>query len=57
MAALMQAKDAGDGPMLLRIEGKAGHGQGKPTRKRIDASVDTMSFFMGRLGVTPPPAP
>ena len=57
MAALMQAKDAGDGPMLLRIEGKAGHGQGKPTRKRIDAAVDVMSFFMGRLGVTPPPAP
>ena len=43
--------------MLLRIEGKAGHGQGKPTRKRIDAAVDVMSFFMGRLGVTPPPAP
>ncbi len=57
MAALMQAKDAGDGPMLLRIEGKAGHGQGKPTHKRIAAAVDVMSFFMGRLGVTPPPAP
>ncbi len=57
MAALMQARDTGDGPMLLRIEGKAGHGQGKPTRKRIDAAVDVMSFFMGRLGVTPAPAP
>ncbi len=57
MAALMQAKDAGDGPMLLRIEGKAGHGQGKPTRKRIDAAVDVMSFLMARLGMTPPPTP
>ena len=57
MAALMQAKTAGDGAILLRVEGKAGHGQGKPTRKRIDAAVDVMSFVMSNLGVTPPPTP
>jgi prolyl oligopeptidase len=57
MAALLQAKDAGEGPILLRVEGKAGHGQGKPTRKRIDAAVDVMSFVMANLGVDAPPVP
>jgi prolyl oligopeptidase len=57
MAALLQAKDQGDGPILLRVEGKAGHGQGKPTRKRIDAAVDVMSFVMDRLGVEVRPTP
>jgi prolyl oligopeptidase len=57
MAALMQARSAGEGPILLRVEGKAGHGQGKPTHKRIDAAIDVMSFVMDHLGVDPPPTP
>ncbi|MEO6463853.1 MAG: prolyl oligopeptidase family serine peptidase, partial [Candidatus Eisenbacteria bacterium] len=57
MAALLQARDTGDGPILLRVEGKAGHGQGKPTHKRIDAAVDLMSFVMKNLGVDAPPVP
>ncbi len=57
MAALLQARDMGEGPILLRVEGKAGHGQGKPTRKRIDAAVDMMSFVMANLGMDAPPAP
>ena len=57
MAAVLQARTAGDGPILLRVEGKAGHGQGKPTRKRIDAAVDVMSFVMSNLGMSTPPVP
>jgi prolyl oligopeptidase len=57
MAALLQARDAGDGPILLRVEGRAGHGQGKPTSKRIQAAADVMSFLMGQLGLGPPPTP
>jgi prolyl oligopeptidase len=51
MAALMQAEAGGDEPILLRIEGKAGHGAGKPISKRIEESVDIYSFLFWQLGV------
>ena len=51
MAALVQAASAGEAPILLRVEGKAGHGQGKPTSKRLDEAVDIYGFLMMQLGV------
>ncbi|HTK32350.1 MAG TPA: prolyl oligopeptidase family serine peptidase [Candidatus Saccharimonadaceae bacterium] len=53
MAARLQAASGGDAPILIRIESKAGHGQGKPISKRIDESVDILSFLFGQLHVTP----
>ncbi len=57
MAALMQA-DAKNGaskdrPILLRIETKAGHGQGKPVAKQIEESTDMYSFLFWQLGMKP----
>ena len=34
--AAMQDAQAGDAPVLIRIETKAGHGAGKPTTKQIE---------------------
>ena len=57
MAALMQAEatngDSKDRPILLRIESKAGHGQGKPITKQIEEGTDMYSFLFWQLGVTP----
>jgi prolyl oligopeptidase len=57
MAALMQA-EARNGaskerPILLRIETKAGHGQGKPVTKQIEENTDMYSFLFWQLGVKP----
>jgi prolyl oligopeptidase len=55
MAALMQtsAKNGSSRtrPILLRIESKAGHGQGKPVTKQIEESTDVYSFLFWQLGV------
>ncbi len=57
MAALMQAeaKNGADRerPILLRIEPKAGHGQGKPLTKQIEESTDIWSFLFWQLAVKP----
>ncbi len=55
MAALMQA-EAKNGasrtrPILLRIDSKAGHGQGKPVTKQIEELTDVYSFLFWQLGV------
>ncbi len=57
MTALMQA-EAKNGaskerPILLRIDTKAGHGQGKPVAKQVEESTDMYSFLFWQLGVTP----
>ena len=57
MAALMQA-EAKNGasrqrPILLRIDIKAGHGQGKPVAKQIEESTDMYSFLFWQLGMKP----
>ena len=57
MTALMQA-EAKNGaskerPILLRIDSKAGHGQGKPVAKQVEESTDMYSFLFWQLGVTP----
>jgi prolyl oligopeptidase len=41
-------------PILLRIEGKAGHGAGKPISKRIDEAAYVYAFLFWQLGVQEP---
>ena len=57
MTALMQAEakngDSKDRPILLRIDSKAGHGQGKPVAKQVEDSTDMYSFLFWQLGVKP----
>ena len=43
-----------DAPVLLRYESKAGHGQGKPTAKRIEEAADILSFLFMNLGAPAP---
>jgi len=43
--ATLQAAQAGDAPILIRIETKAGHGAGKPTSKIIDEIADRWAFL------------
>ncbi len=58
MAARLQAASscADDHPVLLRIEPKAGHGQGKPLSKQADELTDVLGFFDWQLGSGPAPA-
>ena len=53
-AAALQAAHAGDNPVLIRIETKAGHGAGKPTAKMIEEVADRWSFMVKELGVEVP---
>ena len=51
LAARLQAAQAGDEPILLRVETKAGHGAGKPTSKILDEQADIWTFVFWRLGM------
>ncbi len=51
-AAALQAAQAGDAPVLIRIETRAGHGAGKPTSKMIDEAADKWAFLVKALGAT-----
>ncbi len=51
MTAIMQARTGSKNPIFLRLETKAGHGQGKPVSKRIEELVDTWSYIYDMLGV------
>jgi len=50
-AAALQAANAGDSPILLRVETKAGHGGGKPTSKVIDEQSDIYAFLFKIFGM------
>ena len=52
-AATLQEKHAGDQPVLIRIETKAGHGAGKPTSKQIEEWTDKFAFTFYNMGVMP----
>ena len=44
-AASLQHSQAGDAPVLIRIDTNAGHGAGKPTTKRLDETADVFAFL------------
>lgn len=50
VAALQEAQ-AGDPPVLIRIETSAGHGAGKPTTKLIDEAADKWAFVAHILNI------
>ena len=54
-AAAMQAAQAGDAPVLIRIETRAGHGGGMPTGKLIEEQADRWTFLVKALAFKPPP--
>ena len=49
--AALQANDAGKNPILIRVETKAGHGGGKPTKKRIEEASDVYAFLFKALNM------
>ena len=49
-AATLQKAQAGDKPVLIRIETNAGHGAGKPTSKIIEEQADIYSFLFYNTG-------
>ena len=51
LAARLQEAQAGDEPILLRVETKAGHGAGKPTTKILDEAADVYTFLFWQLGM------
>jgi prolyl oligopeptidase len=53
-AARLQTVQAGDAPVLIRIETKAGHGAGKPTSKLIEEAADKWAFLYENLGMRSP---
>lgn len=48
-AATLQEKQAGDNPVLIRIDSNAGHGPGKPTTKLIEEAADAWTFIFQQL--------
>lgn len=50
MAARLQAASP-DGLTLLRVDVRAGHGQGKPVAMLVEEEADAWSFLMHQLGV------
>lgn len=53
-AAALQWAQAGSAPTLIRIETKAGHGAGTPTKKRIEEVADKWAFLAEVLEMGPP---
>lgn len=49
-AALLQEKQSGNNPVLIRIETDAGHGAGTPVSKTIDLYADIFSFTLYNMG-------
>ena len=48
-AAALQAAQAGEAPVLIRIETSAGHGAGKPTSKVIEETADIYAFALRNM--------
>jgi prolyl oligopeptidase len=49
--AAMQEAQAGDDPILLRVETDTGHGGGTPTSKEIEETADVFSFLVEELSI------
>ena len=52
-AAALQTAQAGEEPILIRIDTASGHGAGKPTAKQIEADTDVLTFLAAVLPATP----
>jgi prolyl oligopeptidase len=50
-AAQLQTKQAGNNPILIRIETNAGHGAGTPVSKSIEQYADIFSFTLYNMGI------
>lgn len=50
-AARLQEAQAGDAPVLIRIETDAGHGAGKPISKVIEEQADIWAFTLYEMGI------
>ena len=50
-AAHLQDKQAGNNPVLIRIETSAGHGAGTPVSKSIEQYADIFSFTLWNMGI------
>jgi prolyl oligopeptidase len=44
------------GPILIRIETRAGHGAATPLSKRVEIAADQFAFLVRQLHLTPPPS-
>jgi prolyl oligopeptidase len=53
-AAALQRAQAGDAPILLRIETRAGHGRGTPVSKLIENAADKWAFLVKSLKMDVP---
>ena len=53
-AARLQAAQEGDAPVLIRIQTKAGHGMGRPTKFLIEENADVYAFLVEVLGISVP---
>ena len=51
MAARLQAATSSDHPILLRLETRAGHGQGKPLSKTLEEWTDVWVFLFSELSL------
>jgi prolyl oligopeptidase len=56
MTARLQAATRSGRPVLLRVETRAGHGQGKPVSKLLAEWTDVWSFLFAELGLRLGPA-
>ena len=50
-AARLQEAQAGEAPVLIRIESRAGHGSSTPTSKLIEKAADELAFLVKNLGM------
>ncbi|MXR41358.1 prolyl oligopeptidase family serine peptidase [Halobaculum sp. WSA2] len=51
MTALVQERNTGDEPVILRVEDDAGHGVGKPTSMQVRENSERWGFVFERLGM------
>lgn len=56
-AAELQDKQAGNNPVLIRIETNAGHGAGTPVAKTIEQTADIFGFTLFNMGFDTLPNP
>jgi len=48
----LQSAQAGDAPVLIRVQTKAGHGYGKPTQVLIEEYTDIIAFLIKSLDIS-----